>query len=448
MINKFFGVLGLGLSGKATVDFFKKNNFKFICWDQSLSVKEQVKVAGSQHLSDPEDEQWNKIDYLVRSPGIPLNQNNAILNRAKENDIKIISDIELFYLLNPEAKYVGITGTNGKSTTTHLIQHVLKLSNLNFSYGGNIGKPVMSLPNINHSDYIYVFELSSYQLASIEKAHFNIAILLNITEDHISWHGSMNNYISDKFKILKNSSLDDYFIFNCIDENIVHNIPTDCSVIKQPFSCSKKNNTYIKNNTIYDSQSKEVVYLPYNKFLTGSHNSENIVASYIACRKLGVSSETFKNGIKSFVGLPHRMQPAGQYKNVHFVNDSKATNFESCEKALNNMHSKIILLMGGIMKTSNDFKLIAKHKDKILNVFSFGQDSKALKKGLDKLQINTVLENSMESALTSAISLALQQEFLVTILLSPGCASFDQWKNFEERGNKFLEITQKYAQSD
>lgn len=446
MKNEFFGILGLGLSGKSTIKFFKDNGYNFIIWDDNpetikeISLDEKLK----DHTCPPEDKKWEKINYLIKSPGIPLLSNNKIISIVKNLNIKIISDIELFFLFNPKAKYVGITGSNGKSTTTHLIQHILEKTKISFSYGGNIGKPVMSLPFHNDHHYVYVFELSSYQLASIDKAHFHISIILNITKNHLEWHGSMENYIRDKMRIFKNADKTDFLFFKNGDKNIEEFLPKNIACKKLSFSTSKNfGEFYIENNTIHNKSKK--LKLPENDYLLGQHNAENIIASYMACKSLGVTDEEFTDGIKSFIGLPHRLQPAGKYKNIKFVNDSKATTFESTANALQTISGKIILLMGGMMKEASEFSKLNGFQDRVVEIILFGKDKLQLRNGLEKLNFVLKQSESLESSMKEAVNDALNFGMQVTVLLSPGCASFDQWKNFEERGERFLKISSSYV---
>lgn len=446
--NKFFGVVGLGISGIATIRFFIANNYKFILWDDNINFLNDFCQKNNllEKICVPNSSKWQEIELLIKSPGISLYDSHNILDKAKERNIPIISDIELFYLLNPQAKYIAITGTNGKSTTTQLIGYILQNANLKVQTGGNIGKAVMSLEHNNSPDFCYVLEISSYQLASICHAKFNIAVVLNITPDHLEWHKTMAVYIKDKFNIIKNHTQDDILICNGDDKNInnyLQNFSSKSQIIKF-FSARKRDSFYIHKNKIF-SPGGEYISLPFNPYLLGKHNAENILASYLTIKSLGINDEIFISSIKSFIGLKHRMQPVGRVLNINFINDSKATNFESTEKALSAINDHILLIMGGKPKEGYEFKKITKFSSKIKKIFLIGEAENEFFKELTKLNIDSQKCNHLDNAFKEAIKYA--NNFSTTqmvILLSPGCASFDQWNNFEDRGDYFIKLVNEF----
>lgn len=448
MKNKYFGILGLGLSGIATADFFIKNNYQFIlCDDNEDSLEKfcesQNCEANKATYNDP---RWENIDFLIKSPGIKLYSSHPILDLAKNKNIPIISDIELFYLLNPQATYIGITGTNGKSTTTALIGHILKQAGLKTYVGGNIGQPVMSLEHHNSHKHYYVLELSSYQLASIDKAKFIISIMLNITNNHLEWHGTLSQYIKDKFNIIKNHLSENYFIFNGDDKNIGEYFKelTYSGHVLEFSSSGKKNSFYIRGNTIISPEGNEINFKK-NKYLLGAHNAENVLASYLAAKALSIRDEKITNALENFVGLKHRQQPVKSINKISFINDSKATNFESTEKALMAIEGPIVLIMGGQRKAGSDYRKMAKFNKKIEKAFLIGAAEDSFFDDLSKLSIPCEKKHTLKQAFAAATEFVEKSNKLQTILLSPACASFDQWKNFEERGDYFIQLVNEYA---
>lgn len=423
--NKKFGVFGLGISGVATIKFLDSINSQFIAFDDRPSVISSLSIEHpnfSNKFKDLSCEIWKELDYFILSPGIP--DSHPIVKIAKDNGSKIICDIELLYLVNPLAKYIGITGTNGKSTTTSLIAHILKFNGLNVKIGGNIGIPVLELPISR--DIIYVIEISSFQLDLCEKLKFDIALLLNITPDHIDRHGNMENYIKAKYKIFSNQLENDSAIINIE----LHHSPS-------MITFSEKNNADIMvlDNKLYY---KNFTYeLPQNNSLLGEHNKQNIAASVAVCIKQGLEIEQIIPALTSFVGLKHRMQYLGKHNEILYVNDSKATNADSTEKALNSFNN-IFWIVGG-KKKEGGIESLTKYFTKIKQVLLVGesQDEFALTCA-DKVKWKKCgdLYVAFDFACKNAVSGDV-------ILFSPACSSFDQWKNFEERGDAFIQLVEK-----
>lgn len=470
MKKKKFGILGLGISGISAVTFLIKNQHKCVIWDDYEDARRNcIKQLKHHHkvsesiIAKPDDERWKQIDYLILSPGIPLyfpDPHQLIKLITKFNNIKIICDLELFYLYNPNNIYICITGTNGKSTTASLIHHILKDNGVTSHLVGNIGKPI--LDHTVSQDDILVVEASSYQLDLIDSMRFNIALILNITEDHLDRHGSMENYISAKCRIFKNQQNDDKAILG-IDTPITKQIFRDLHSSSQNKESiigisskdltsaitSAENMVYIKDNTINNTHSGEQCNFPHNTTLRGLHNLENIAAAYSAVYLLHkLSPQQICRSIGTYHGLAHRMQSIGESGNIEFINDSKATNAESTEKALE-YFDNIYWIVGGKPKAGG-INSLSHLFGKIKCAFTIGESARSYEELFEKHGVNYKYSGTIDIALQNSVDLA--KNFAdndnihskKVILLSPACASFDQFKNFEERGNEFIKLSQKY----
>jgi len=415
--EKNIAVFGLGKAGLGAVNKLIENGAIVFAWDDNESSRGAVELNATT-LSEPSSWPWKHIEYLILSPGIPYTHNPyPIIELAKSSGCKIICDIELLYLSSPESIFVGITGTNGKSTTTALLYHICKGAGLKVEVGGNIGVAASSLPVLGEGG-VYIMEMSSYQLDLLDKTKFNIAILLNITPDHIDRHGSMDGYIEAKKKIFDRQSDNDTAIIATDDENT-----------KAIFSGLKA----MKTISVSGADGVGVGEL---ETLPGKHNRQNIAAAYAAAKELGIkSSETIKN-IRSFSGLEHRLQYLGEIDGVKFINDSKATNAEATSNALDSFKN-IYWIAGGIEKEGGITSL-EKYFPNISRAFFIGSAANNFAKTVDgKIEYKKC--GTLEEAFKSAVEYAHQDSNSV-ILLSPAAASFDQFKNFEERGNFFCEL--------
>ena len=319
-----FLIYGLGLTGQSVVKFFKKNNIKnFKVWDDKQ--KKLFKDKRTKNLSNT----LNKVDYIVLSPGISLNdiKNKDLLFKFRK---KIITDIDLFYLTNKNFKSIVVTGTNGKSTTCKLISHLLKKNKFEVLLGGNIGTPILNL-NIKKNVYI-IIEASSFQLSHSKFICPDYAFLLNITNDHLDWHGSMQNYTKSKFKIFNLQKKNQFAIIN--------------NKLKRNF----KKNFFLSKLIVPNVKSyKKIKHKIKNIYLTSSLNDENMNYVYVFSKLLKINDKTFTNAMKSFVGLPHRCEFFLKKKNIVFINDSKATSFEATKLALKS-RKNIYWILGGLPK--------------------------------------------------------------------------------------------------
>jgi UDP-N-acetylmuramoylalanine--D-glutamate ligase len=453
--KKLYGVLGLARSGIATVEFLIKNHISFIAWDDNEQTKNKLlEQFPGVVLVDINDKKWLEIDCLVISPGIPTTfpRLHPLVAILRAHHIPIICDIALLYKANNLAKFIVITGTNGKSTTTALIGHILKTNKVKTEVGGNIGIGALALAPLQ-KEGVYVIEASSYQLELLENndCHFNISVLLNITPDHLERHNNMGNYIKAKCNIFNNQSKQDCAIIsvdNPITKEIYHRLKSEKKIgTIIPISTKQKleDGISIINQQL---EFKDIsIALPSLSHLKGDHNAENIAASYGAAQFLELNSQQIINAIISFPGLDHRLQFVDRYKNIVFFNDSKGTNAESTEKALLSFTKNIYWIVGGQPKTEG-IKSLAPLFNRVKHAFIIGDAQEEFAETIKNLIPYTKAQN-LANAFKLATEMALIDDSSqdVIILLSPACASWDQWKDFEERGRAFCNFVKEFLAS-
>ena len=394
--------------------------------------------------------------FLLVSPGIPSSgkKKHVILKQARKEKVEIVNDVELFFRFNPEEKYIGVTGTNGKSTTVCLLNHILKKLKINNSLSGNIGKPVFDLKNYKQS--FNILEISSFQLESMTRTRFNVAVLLNISKDHIERHENFQKYISEKIKIFNNQSENDFSIIGIDDKVTSHLVKRlEKKLNSKIITISGKNNSadiYVKNRKLIINLNlgKKKVFKKINieqfKNFLGEHNYQNIAAVYAIILSLGfLDWKKIENSIKSFKILPHRLQKIRQIGNITFINDSKATNIDATDQALKNFNN-IYWILGGRIKEKNLQKL-KKHFFRIKHVFLVGETKFLYEKYLRNFLECTIVKN-LEEAVKLSCFLAkekIKKEKIKSsiILLSPACSSLDEWRDFEDRGNAFIKLVKK-----
>ena len=420
-LKKFsFLIYGLGSTGLSVVNYFKKKNFSnFFVWDDNSKL---VKKNGFKNFSNLEII-LNKVDYIVLSPGISLkkSKNRKKLIKFKK---KIITDIDLLYLTNSKFKSIVVTGTNGKSTTCKIISHLLKKNNYKVKLGGNIGKPVLNLQV--KKDTICVIEASSFQLSHSKFIHPNYALLLNITNDHLDWHGSMKNYTHSKFKIFKLQNRNNFALINSNLKNIFKKNNFSSKLVQVKFSDYKKVKLKIKNN-----------------YLKSNINDENMNFVYSLAKLLKIKNESFIKSMSSFSGLSHRYEVFLKKKNITFINDSKATTLQAAKFALDNSKN-IFWILGGLPKYKDKINL-KDIKKNIIKSYIIGKNIIFFKKQLKDNVNFTITKNLKNSVIQVLKDIKLSKEINNTILLSPGAASFDQFRNFENRGNEFKKLSRIYA---
>ncbi len=416
--NLSFLIYGLGLTGQSVVNFFVKNNVRnFKVWDDHN--KDLYKSKRTSNLV----KSLHTVDYIILSPGVSLtkskNKNNLIKFQKK-----IITDLDLFFLVRKFSKSIVVTGTNGKSTTCKILSHVLKKNNFQPILGGNIGAPVLSL-KIKKKNII-IIEASSFQLSHSKFIHPNYAILLNITNDHLDWHVNMKNYINSKFKIFENQDKDQFAIVN---RNFKY-------LFKRKKLTGKLKVPNLKQYVKLKPKLK-------NNYLKLNMNDENLSFVYELTKLLKIRKRSFLNSLNTFVGLPHRYEIFMKRKNCIFINDSKATSFQSTKFALKNSKN-IFWILGGMPK-KNDKIILNGLKKNILRSYIIGKNTNFFKKqirGKVKFYETGTIRKSILRIFRDIRALKKKNS---TILLSPSSASYDQYLNFEKRGEEFKRLSKFYA---
>jgi len=410
-----FLVYGLGLSGKSVVNFFKKNNIKnYEVWDDKQ--KQLFKNKRSKNLTKT----LSKVDYIVLSPGISLNDKKNI-NKFKK---KIITDIDFLYLTNKKFKSIVVTGTNGKSTTCKLISHLLKKNKHKVLLGGNIGTPILDL-KITKNTYV-VIEASSFQLSHSKFIQPDFSLLLNITNDHLDWHGNITNYRNSKLKIFMLQKKNQFALIN----NSIKKIFIKKKFLSKLIIPDQKN--YLK-----------IKYKIKNRYLRSNINDENMSFVYMFSKLIKISEKDFIKAIESFIGLPHRYEIFLKRKNITFINDSKATSFEATKYALSNSKN-IRWILGGLSKKNDKINLSGIKKN-IIKCYLIGKKTNFFKKQIEN-KINFLITKNLKKTLIKIFKdIKLSSIKSNTILLSPAAASYDQFMNFEKRGDEFKKLSKLYA---
>ena len=421
--KKSFAVYGLGTTGRSVINYFNKFGFKnYIVWDDNRALKKYWKLDGKKKKDFLQ--LVNFVDHIIVSPGINIKK--AELRKALlKNESKIITDLDLFYIFNSRIKSIVVTGTNGKSTTCKIIEHVLKKNKINTILGGNIGRPVLSL-NLKKNP-IVIIEASSFQLAHSKFVKPDYALILNITNDHLDWHGSMNNYIKSKLNIFSFQTKNNFALIN------------NKSLLKK----YKRKKYLAKVNFVNSQKYKRIKNRIKNNYLNSKANDENMSFVFVLSKLLKISERSFLRSLKSFKGLPHRYETFLKKSNKVFINDSKATSFQASRFALES-NKNIFWIVGGMPKLGDKFEL-GKLKNNIAKSYIIGNYMKSFKNQLNgkvHFQLSRTLNNAIISIFRDIKNITDKK---VTILLSPASASYDQFKNFEERGNEFKRLIKNHA---
>ena len=449
-IKKSFFIFGLGISGLSAALFLKKKSQTIFCWDDDLKKRINAKKK-KININNYHSLDFKKLDYIVTSPIINHRQKDVspIIEKAKNNKVKIISDLELIEIFNKKNLKIGVTGTNGKSTTTKFIQSSLLSKEKKIIACGNIGLPIGDVIKKSNSSDIFIIEASSFQLDKIYSLKFDISILLNISKDHLDWHGSLYKYTKSKLNIFRNQDKNCFSII-CVDDD-------NCKKIAQTFNkkfSSKlvkistkqkiKNGVFLEHQkegfVIVNKLSNEKIFFNYNNlmFTKVEHNFENFLATYVVNFLLKKNEKHFKNSLKQIVSLEHRLEFVGNFKNIFFYNDSKATNVESSKNAITSFKN-IYWILGGRKKLGG-LEGIDQSLNNVKYAFSFGESGKDFSAYLTKKGVKSIFFNKLESVLLTAVKKALKEKKQINIIFSPACSSFDQYKNFEDRGNKFKNL--------
>lgn len=433
-------ILGAGESGVGAAILAQKNGYDVFVSDFG-EISDKYKAELNERGISYEEKQHTESLILnatevIKSPGIP--DKAPIIKKLIERQIPIISEIE-FAGRYTKAKTICITGSNGKTTTTMLTYHILKKAGLNVGLAGNIGFSFAKQVAEEDFDY-YVLELSSFMLDNMYDFKADIAILLNITPDHLDRYGyDMKNYVDSKFRIIQNQTEEDHFIY-CDDDPETLNALTRYNIKaqKHPFSITHQteNGAYLKDNsiTINLNNTDQLIMTIHQLALQGSHNIYNSMASGIGAKLVDLRNDIVRESMEDFKNAPHRLEFVAKVGGITFINDSKATNVNSTWYALESMNTKVVLILGGVDK-GNDYNMLKPLiKDKVIAIVCLGVDNKAIYDALEAEVPMIVNAVSAADAVQLAYHLAEKES---TVLLSPACASFDRFKNYEDRGDQF-----------
>lgn len=450
-------VFGLARSGLATARAVKAGGGTVIAWDDDAERRAVAAQEGIP-LAEPEQWPWGALDSLVLSPGVPLThpRPHPVVERARAADVEVIGDIELFMReikTDPRPpRLVAITGTNGKSTTTALTAHLLKSAGLPAEMGGNIGNPVLELEPPK-SGLVYVLEISSYQIDLAPSLAPTVAVLLNITADHIDRHGGMEGYVAVKHRIFANLGTAGTAVIG-VDDPYTAEMCTRMSsngvghVVPISVGKALSHGVSVIDGVLYDGLSTpaaEVVDLKQARTLPGAHNWQNAASAYAVGRALNCDSQGLVKGIMSFPGLAHRLEEVGRHGGVRFINDSKATNVDAAAKALA-CFENIYWIAGGRQK-DGDIAALAPFLSRVARAYLIGEAAQALAGALDG-QVACQVSGDLANALNAAARDARAADQDAVVLLSPACASFDQFRDFEDRGEQFRALVASLIQSE
>ena len=439
-MSKRFVILGGGESGVGAAILAKQKGYDVFVSDGSSlkdNYRSELQQAGIEFEEGKHDEERIlNADEVMKSPGIP--DKNEMVKKIKEKGIDIISEIELAYRFKGNSRIIGITGSNGKTTTTALTYHICRKGGLDCALVGNIGYSFARQVAENPKP-LYVAEISSFQLDDIKTFRPDIAILTNITEDHLDRYDyNFENYIASKFRIAMNQQPNDHFIY-CADDEITmkyinkFNIQSNQLPISMKTELSK--GAFIKDGDMYVRTGEEFTSMSvYDFALKGKHNQYNTMAACVASTTMDISKDKIREAVQDFQGLEHRMEYVATIRGVEFINDSKATNVNSTWYALESMEKPTILILGGIDK-GNDYSLIEDLvKEKVKAIICLGADNRKIHDAFGNIVSTIVNTDNAVDAVQAAFHLSSKGD---VVLLSPACASFDLFKNYEDRGNQF-----------
>jgi UDP-N-acetylmuramoylalanine--D-glutamate ligase len=437
-------ILGGGESGVGTAILGKKKGYDVFVSDFGKIKENYKEVLSINGIKWEEEKHTEKkilnADVVMKSPGIP--DKSPIVKMLIENKIPVISEIE-FAAPFTKAKTIGITGSNGKTTTTMLTYHLLKSAGINIGLGGNIGKSFAWQVAEDKYDY-YVLELSSFQLDGIINYRPDIAIITNISPDHLDrYEYKYENYIASKFRITMNQTEDDFLIYDADDEAIsewLKNNKTKAQLI--PFSLTKtfEKGAFLKDkNMEININEEEFVMETQYIALEGKHNLKNAMAATSVAKLLQIRKQTIRESLSNFQGVEHRLEKVLKIQNVQYINDSKATNVNAAFFALDSMNSPTVWILGGVDKGNDYSELMSLVHEKVKAIICLGVDNKKIIDAFGNIVDIMIEVTSMQDAVTMAQRLSEKGD---TVLLSPACASFDLFENYEDRGRQFKNAVQ------
>lgn len=446
--NQKIAILGLGRSGLSAALALNAGGAEVFAWDDTAEQRVAATVRGI-HLMNFAAVGLADIGCLVVSPGIPLThpEPHPVVAMARAGGLEVIGDVELFVRTIERSRLIGITGTNGKSTVTSLLGHLMRASGVDVQIGGNLGEPVLNLERFQSSG-TFVLELSSYQLDLINTASFDVAVWTNLTSDHLDRHGGIQGYIDAKKNIFKRQdsscvavvSVDDEVSRRVFHELIHRNIQKVMPISsKRPV----EGGVYVKDGCLYDNLKDEnirVANLREFHGLPGQHNWQNAAAAFATARVCGLATSSIVCGLQSYPGLPHRLEEIACVKGIRFINDSKATNITAAVRALE-CYPAIYWIAGGRAK---EFRLepLMHVFSRIAHVFLIGESAEIMAETVNG-HLSFTISKTLDAAVRQATKAALAADGEPPVVLfSPACASFDQFRNFEVRGDVFRSLVQ------
>ncbi|MCK5857468.1 MAG: UDP-N-acetylmuramoyl-L-alanine--D-glutamate ligase [Bacteroidales bacterium] len=438
--NKYIVILGAAESGTGAAILAEQKDYDVFVSDMGTIKPQYKKQLQNRNIDFEEGEHSDSrilnANEIIKSPGIP--DTAPIIVKAIMKGVPIISDIE-FAARYTDAKLICVTGSNGKTTTATIIYELYKNAGLNVCLAGNIGKSFAWSVAENNFDF-YILELSSFQLDHMYDFKADIAVLTNITPDHLDrYDNSFQNYVNSKFRILQNQDKNDAFIFN-IDDEVVHMEMNNRNIKARqyPFTQKQKlssSGAYLEDNQLIININSDILTMTIEKLaLQGKHNVYNSLAGGIAARLQDIRKESIKNCLSDFQSLEHRLEKVAEVRGVDFINDSKATNVNSAWFALESMNKPVIWIAGGVDKGNDYTSLMELVHDKVKAIVCLGKDNAKIHEAFGSI-VDTIIDTDDASeAVLSAFYLGLPGD---TVLLSPACASFDLFENYEDRGEKF-----------
>ena len=432
-------ILGAGESGVGTAILGKKKGFEVFVSD-SGKIKKKYKQVLLHHEINWEEEVHSEplilaADIVMKSPGIP--ENTSIVLKLKKEGIKIVSEIE-FAAAYTSATIIGITGSNGKTTVASMLYQILNDAGSNVALAGNIGKSFAELVATKDKSQ-FVLELSSFQLDGTFNFAPHIAILTNLSPDHLDRYGNdYDKYIDSKFKIIMNQTSDDYFIYD-EDDAMINKWISNNKIKPQliPFSLKKelKKGAYLRNNEIIITTNNNTFTMSITKLgQQGQHNIKNAMAASTASKLLHIRKETIRRSLENFQGVEHRLENVLKINNVRYINDSKGTNVNATFYALDSMEASTVWIVGGVDKGNDYSELFALVNEKVKAIICLGVDNEKIIKAFGNVVDIMVETHSMEDAVKVAYRLSKRGD---NVLLSPACASFDLFEDYEDRGRQF-----------
>ena len=435
--NKKIFVLGMARSGYEAAKLLASKNNKVLITDMKeqneVHVKE-LKDLGVEYIitNEPEKLFDSSFDILVKNPGI--NKKHPVVKTARELNIPVINEVEVAYSYLPnDISIIGITGSNGKTTTATIIYEILKEAGKSVYLAGNIGIPLCSFVEKMKYGNILVLEISSHQLVDLDKFKTDISVLTNLSETHLDFFGTYENYVNNKGRIFKYHTKEDLSIINFNNKDSLK-LTENINSKKKYFSVNEKKDAYLEKDAIHYNN-EEIIKLSDIK-VKGNHNYENIMCSIMVVKEYGVDNETICNVLKRFGGVEHRIEFVNKINNREFYNDSKSTNLASTQIALRSFNSPVILILGGLDRglpfddLKNDLKYVKE-------IVCYGETKNKIKEFAGKVNISCTVVDNLEEAVKKSYELS-EEKYI--ILFSPACASWDQFKDFEERGNIFKKV--------